>query len=430
MDWDDSFTVNAHWILSGGSGSGKTYQLRRIVAASAAQGAILWIPDLHGDIECPGPGTRTVTFSARSTAAVNPLQLDDDPDSGGVRYRINAFERLLDSTSHALGARQRPVLRRLLEDLYSSRGFYANEPRSWRLDIDTRPADQRRHPKSYPTLLDLRRFIDATHRRLRLGGDNRAMTELKTLVTDKRKLDRAVFEKTRTGNADNSAVDAAADKTIGSYTKAVQAIKEDPNAYAIEELLRFNSADVVASIADRIDNLESSGVFTGLPLSFPDSVRVRRLHLAAIGNDEQRVLVETLLETIFRTARNRGVSARTRQFVVLDEAHRYFPKRAFPDAIIPRMFREGRKFGIGMILATQQLDDMPDSVLASAGCKIILGVADMHRESLRRRLSLPMLKTPDGPRNPLSLLQPKRTALASLLESGQSLPLTTIRIAS
>ncbi len=431
LDWCDDRTVNAHWVLSGGSGSGKTYQLRRIVAAAADQGATLWIPDLHGDIECPGPATRTVTFSARSTAAVNPLQLDDDPDAGGVRNRINGFERLLSGTSHAMGPRQRPVLRRLLEDLYAARGFHANDPRSWRLDVDTRPAANRRHPKSHPTLLDLRRFIDNTHRRLRLGGDNQAMTALHTVVSEKRKLDRQVLERSRSGSTDTQAVDNAADKAGTAYTNAMEAIKQDPNTYAIEELLRFTSADIVASVADRIDTLESSGVFTGLPLSFPASIRVRRLHLAAIGDDEQRVLIETLLETIFRASRNQGIANHTRQFIVLDEAHRYFPRTASPDAIIPRIFREGRKFGLGMILASQQLDDMPDSVLASAGCKIILGVADMHQESLRRRLSLPMQRSPDGDmRNPLSLLQPKRTALASLLESGHSLPLTTIRIAS
>ena len=428
--WQDNLAVNSHIVIAGGSGSGKTHQLRRIAGACASQGATIWIADIHGDIDPPGGApAQTTAFTARSRHSLNPLRLDPDPDAGGVRNRINAFERLIDTTSHRMGPRQRPILRRLLEDLYAVRGFYPDDPASWSLQNDTRPRPQRRHPKSYPTLLDLRSFISSAHRRMKLGGDNRAMQELDNLIAARKNFDRAVLRQARTSSPDTSELEQCAQTVKEAFGNAIDAITADPNTHATEELLRFNSADAVSAVGDRIDTLEASGVFTGLPISFPDRVRIRRLNLSAIGDDEQRILIETLLEDIFRDARNRGITDRTREWIIVDEAHRYFPRNAPPDAVIPRIFREGRKFGIGILLASQQLHDMPDSVLSSAGCTIILGVAAIHQQTLSRRLALTTVRTPDGPRNPLSILQPRKTALVGLLQKGRTRPLSRLRIA-
>jgi len=52
--------------------------------------------------------------------------------------------------------------------------------------------------------------------------------------------------------------------------------------------------------------------------------------------------------------------------VVLDEAH-----RMAKDVTLPKIMKEGRKYGAGVIVASQNVDDFHKDVLGNAGTKIV-----------------------------------------------------------
>ncbi|MBI1930032.1 ATP-binding protein [Candidatus Poribacteria bacterium] len=61
-----------------------------------------------------------------------------------------------------------------------------------------------------------------------------------------------------------------------------------------------------------------------------------------------------------------GESDRLRLMVVLDEAH-----RLAKDISLPKLMKEGRKFGIGLVVASQGIGDFHDAVLENAGTKLL-----------------------------------------------------------
>jgi len=61
-----------------------------------------------------------------------------------------------------------------------------------------------------------------------------------------------------------------------------------------------------------------------------------------------------------------GETERPRLLIALDEAH-----RVARDTTLPRIMKEGRKFGVVVISASQNLTDFHPEVLGNAGTKIV-----------------------------------------------------------
>ena len=132
---DFSKVVNPHMAITGDSGSGKTHTIRhaiREVAASSSTPVRFHVFDVHGDIEVDNAST--VEFSEISPYGFNPIRVDPNPKTGGVRKTIENFiETLSLSPTHsrALGPKQRAILIALCMDTLNYAGFYEDDPRSW-----------------------------------------------------------------------------------------------------------------------------------------------------------------------------------------------------------------------------------------------------------------------------------------------------------
>lgn len=139
ITWDSFKVTNLNFLVTGMSGSGKTYQLRKIInnlSTSALKSNDMdfkaHIFDVHGDIRCLNESL--VTYSENSGFGINPLILNTDPEYGGVRKRIQSFINTISKSTSKLGPRQEAVIASLLEDLYSYYGFYKDNPNTWGLD--------------------------------------------------------------------------------------------------------------------------------------------------------------------------------------------------------------------------------------------------------------------------------------------------------
>jgi DNA helicase HerA-like ATPase len=79
--WDSGTALNPHVLVVGGSGSGKTFTLRRFIEAmarSARPAVRIHVFDVHGDIDVPGAST--VKFSEATPYGLNPLAIDPDSE--------------------------------------------------------------------------------------------------------------------------------------------------------------------------------------------------------------------------------------------------------------------------------------------------------------------------------------------------------------
>ena len=78
-----------------------------------------------------------------------------------------------------------------------------------------------------------------------------------------------------------------------------------------------------------------------------------------------------------------GGPGRLRSYVVLDEAHRLAIAHTSP---VERLLREGRKFGVGLLLASQQPQDFDELVFNNSATQVVFQVDDSTGR-LARRLS-------------------------------------------
>jgi DNA helicase HerA-like ATPase len=124
---------------------------------------------------------------------------------------------------------------------------------------------------------------------------------------------------------------------------------------------------------------------TGQRLAWGDLLaaenRVVVLQLAGLEHSLERAVTEFLLWNLIGYIEALGPGP-LRCFVVLDEAHKLSFDRGSP---VEKLLREGRKFGLGLILASQQPEDFSPVAFANTASKIVFQIAD-DRSTISRQL--------------------------------------------
>ena len=111
--WDLERSVNAHMVLIGKSGTGKSFTLLKIIEQLRDCDVRIHVFDVHGDMI--SASMSSVEFSESTRYGINPLAIYAHPSYGGVRKRIQAFISTIKSVV-TVGERQEAVIRNLLTD--------------------------------------------------------------------------------------------------------------------------------------------------------------------------------------------------------------------------------------------------------------------------------------------------------------------------
>jgi len=99
---------------------------------------------------------------------------------------------------------------------------------------------------------------------------------------------------------------------------------------------------------------------------------VHVLQFRGLEGKTQRVLVELLLWHLFFYLKSHGQSA-LRLYCVLDEAHHLSFREGGP---VGALLREARKFGLGVIFASQQPEDFSSVAFSNSASKLIFQTSD------------------------------------------------------
>lgn len=83
----------------------------------------------------------------------------------------------------------------------------------------------------------------------------------------------------------------------------------------------------------------------------------------APSDDVKRIVTELMINKLIQYSYNLEQSKDLRLFCLIDEAHRM----VYPGSPIDTLLREARKYGIGIILASQRATDFNENILANAG---------------------------------------------------------------
>lgn len=382
--WDSTRLVNPHIGLFGDTGMGKTHNIRHMIRSlldSTDHRLRFHIFDAHGDIEIPGESA--VRFHESADFGFNPLELNADPEFGGIRKRIQSLITAIKKTSFNLGSRQERALTRLLTGLYRERGFISNDPRTWSLDEVERP--------TYPTLLDAIEYGRRYLRSLYIGSNQMAVSAFDNLARTTRQIRAKEAGILKLGTSDTDAkermqneLQAAKERAISIYTEAIMTMTSGDE---LEEAIEAEGQEeVYRSIIDRLENLYNIGIYRSTPPPLDPRKPVWRYIITSLGQDEKKLFTMTRLETLFTRAIQRGPQQEILDVVILDEAHLYHDKEE--DYIINRMVRELRKFGVMMVFATQGLNDQTEALFAGLGTKVLLGSDHIYRRTASTKLGI------------------------------------------
>jgi len=404
ITWRSRSAVNGVVAIAGGSGAGKTHTIRSFVAQAqqSSQRARFIVPDVHGDITLPGMSS--VVFSESTNYGLNPLRIVDDKDWGGVRRRIREFTRLLNSTSRKLGPKQEACLTNIMEDMYRQCGFYRDDARTWSLDFD--PRNNARQPKRQPTLSTLKWFCDFKLKQMTIGTNAVAVQKLNQLEKIHQRLEREHLKGMKGDLVDLKPLQEECIKLFAEYINSIETGRE------LDDVLRYSSKEVMKSVQERISNLAESGIFRDEEPPFDPRSSVWRYDISTRDGDEKVMFVHTLLEDLFFRCRRRGLTDEIDTFFVLDEAHLFMSEE--DSNPINLVAREARKFGLGMILASQSFDDYPDPILTNAGCTVVLSVHEKFHKSMAAKLGIEQKR--------LTYIQPRRSGLIQVRTSDGSMP--------
>lgn len=397
--WQPDKSINGHALIVGASGVGKTHRLR-ILANALVQNynCKIIIIDVHGDISIPGEDR--VSFSESSAYGLNPLKVNPDRHSGGIRRRIRSFISMLNRSSTKLGLRQEATLTRLLEDLYDRNGFKQNDWRTWDPRTNPHARGRSRSQGVYPNISDLRNFAAYKLRVLKTGAGGEAFQALHELE----KRARAMYSRALKSVGDSSDQDhdpgldnlcLKANEAFQNMTARIKTGNE------VNDWLRYPNAEILSSTLDRIDHLDKAGIFKDAPPPLSPRSAIHTYDIKSIGRDEQKMFVDILLEELWLEVKARGQRSVPDTFIIIDEASIFLSDE--PDHIINTLIRECRKFGLAIIFASQSVNHFSEDVLANVGMKLILGVDQMFVSQLARMLRI------DG--KLLDNIRPRRTAL-------------------
>ncbi|MBC8737067.1 ATP-binding protein [Paraburkholderia sp. UCT31] len=440
---DTSQLYNAHALLLGMSGVGKSHTFRSMIARADTEGQPVrfLVYDVHGDIDVPDASE--VLFSEQTPWGLNPLRVNPDVHFGGVNKCIRNFIRTVNQASvTSLGSKQEAVLRKLLLDVFAEHGFDPDDSRTWGMnEYDSRlisaGADNRLYlevpfaekdeaskngarwdgarklwyttpdkykgeltrwkpaykPRTYPTVADVLAYADRIFEERYLGSDQKAVRALNQVYKTAQARQKKLLESIKMQRYEGMQAELAEDleeakaNAIEAFTAYVNGVT---TGREFEMIRNYNSPEVLKSVVERLENLQASGLFKSMPPPFDESKRVWRYNLKALNSEDKKMMVFFLLQEQFYAAVQAGQTDKVRTVVVLDELGVYVSANDNDggDGIIGVIAREARKFGLALWAANQSPKNVPESLISSVATKIVLGIDEGHWDSAVTKLNI------------------------------------------
>lgn len=132
VNYEPEKLINAHLLVCGMSGTGKSYQSRQLLGSAVGAGIELDVFDVHDELDGIA-GATACRYSQATGYGYNPLALSPDPHTGGPARQAEYLLGLVRESAQ-LGIRQDMVLRNLILDTYQLAGIYPDNPATWQRD--------------------------------------------------------------------------------------------------------------------------------------------------------------------------------------------------------------------------------------------------------------------------------------------------------
>jgi len=405
VEWspDAEESQNPHLMIVGGSGSGKTRLLKKIIAYLQQNNKQIYIIDFHGDIKIPNE-TEFIFTSRNSPYGLNPFEIEKDPLNGGVNAQVEILIALFKKNIFPnMGALQKTVLKLFLTKLYEYVGIFDEDESTWNKEIPTMELMHEFYQRIKNTikfkegseLCELIKSIELLQIKLNILDEKEDSIE----AVEKQK--KAAIKKLEKN------ISAINELFNGKYFPHIKRRLENKDynfdGYTIgkvdvSEFHDENIKKTFLSLYPYISELSSTSIFKE---NKPPKARgVVRYNISGFTNIDKPLEAmffnDIIVQKIFRAVKMRGeyrkiANNKCDTFIVIDESKIILPTgkdKENPYNLFNRIVTEARKYGLGLIIVSQRPNHFPQEMLSNIYTKICLRLNENDIPSAMKSLGI------------------------------------------
>ncbi len=345
--------VSRHCAIVGSTGAGKSNLVSVILEALASAefpSARVLVIDPHGEYSGVAPGRSTVF---RVTPGEGELPLV-------VPYWALPFDELLSITFGGMSPTNEAAIRDMVQDMKRAAApSLSNPPPAEAITADS------------PVPFSIRQLWfdldDFERRTFRTEGGQRVPTEVER-TGDPQQLISNVYPIHAPGAKEP--FKNPTPRSIGRQLELARSRLTDARYAFLFNPAGGFSPDLSGTVDADIDGLVASWVGHEEPLTILDVSELP----SDVASDVVGLLVRIVYDTLF-WAGPLAISGKAQPLlIVVDEAHRFLPEGGDSSChrILTRVAKEGRKYGVGLVVVTQRPSELDATVLSQCGTMIAL----------------------------------------------------------
>lgn len=346
--------ITRHTAVVGSTGAGKSNLVSVMLeglAAPAFPSSRILVIDPHGEYAGVAKD-RSKVFSITPTS--------EQTSSLVVPFWALPFNELLAMTFGAMSPSNEAAIRDMVEDRKKAAALLlAHPPAPEGITADS-PI-----PFSIRQLwFDLDDFERSTYRK---EGTQRVKADIETLG-DPEHLVSNVYPIHGPGGSEP--FKNPTPKGIGRQLELARSRLTDPRYDFLFNPAGGYAPNLAGQITSDIDDLVAEWVGHDLPLSILDVSELP----SEVASDVVGLLIRVVYDTLFWAGSHPISGKKQPLLIVVDEAHRFLPEGGDTPChrILNRIAKEGRKYGVGLMVVTQRPSDIDGAVLSQCGTMISL----------------------------------------------------------
>lgn len=345
--------VSRHCAIVGSTGAGKSNLVSVILEALSSPdfpSARVLVIDPHGEYAGVAPGRSTV-FRVTPGAGEHPLL---------VPYWALPFDEFLSITFGGMSPTNEAAIRDIVQDMKRASAVHLANP----LPAEAITADS-------PIPFSVRQLWfdldDFERRTFRTVGGQRVPTEVEQ-AGNPQQLISNVYPIHAPGAKEP--FKNPSPRSLGKQLELARSRLTDARYAFLFDPMGGFSPDLTGKVDADIDGLVASWVGHGKPLTILDVSELP----SDVASDVVGLLLRIVYDTLFWSG-SLGISGKAQPLlIVVDEAHKFLPEGGDSSChrILTRIAKEGRKYGVGLVVVTQRPSEVDATVLSQCGTMIAL----------------------------------------------------------
>ena len=383
--WDYRKEQNPHAMIIGKSGSGKTYLLRNILKnfTLKEKGKInVFVIDFHGDLEIEDSQTIEYNKNDINSAGIGIFEFDYFSKAGGIYNRVDELVKIFENSFFPqMSPLRKALLKKLLLDVYYKKGYDPDNPATWK-DFS-----------KLPTLDDLGEFINTIVSILKEMKETKQKANYSASLVELRNL--LLYKE----DYSEDELKTKANESFERYKKELfsekQPIEKELGIKDFNFYLKKNVLNSLENLEIYINAMINSKIFSKNNPILQKDKNVFRFNLKYLEDETMLFIANLIIQRVFTKLRmkyeyKKGTNTDINTYIVIDESKLILPNREKNNDLhfVNRIVSEARKYGLGIILASQRIAHYSQEMISNISTKIVLNTDESEQPIVKKKLGI------------------------------------------